>query len=122
MAGSESPDGRYFCYVSDGLWVVPMKDGLPFFSEKRRAAPSANHLKFDISRNGVYFSPILGHPSNPRSQAILFYNFATGRTTPVFTPEKQLGFGLSISRDERSLLFSQTDDSRGDLVLVESSR
>jgi Tol biopolymer transport system component len=127
VAGRESPDGRFFCYFTrdpETLWVMPMKDGVPDASRKRLASEKASSLVFDVSNTGVYFG---GHRNSdlqnlPRFGPIHFYEFATGRTIKVFETEKQFSIGLSVSEDERSLIYSQVDDSRADLMLVEQFR
>ncbi|MFN7938102.1 MAG: winged helix-turn-helix domain-containing protein [Bryobacteraceae bacterium] len=120
MAGGESPDGKYFCYFDDGIWVMPMKNGVPVEAENKKVSEVTSHLRFDISVHGIYFGRSMWGAMG--ANEILFYNFATGRSSLVFATEKPLAFGLSVSRDERILLFSQADASNGDLVMVERFR
>jgi hypothetical protein len=53
---------------------------------------------------------------------VRFYDFATRRTHPAArvgkVPPALGGLGLSVSRDERFLLYAQTEDEESDVMLV----
>jgi Tol biopolymer transport system component/DNA-binding winged helix-turn-helix (wHTH) protein len=130
FAAHESPDGKYFCYLSGlrgQLWVVPIIAGVPQERQRRLAAADANMLLFDVSASGVYFGTavsfgLLNDRNYPDANRLFFYDFATGRATVVAQAQAQLSIGLSVSHDERSLLFSQVDRVGADLMLRESFR
>ena len=70
---------------------------------------------------GIYFINIEArqHP------VIEFFSFATGRVRQMATMEKEAvlwGPNLAISPDGRWLLYSQVDQSGGDITLVENFR
>jgi hypothetical protein len=46
--------------------------------------------------------------------------FASGKTTEIFTLPQPAALGLGISPDYRSLFFSQTDRQDSDIMLVEN--
>jgi Tol biopolymer transport system component len=130
FVGRESPDGKYFCYVSGlrgQLWVVPMIAGLPDERQRRLAATDANMLLFDVSASGVYFGTavsfgLMNDRKHPDANRLFFYDFVTGRVTVAAQPHAQLSIGLSVSPDDRVLLFSQVDRVGADLMLRESFR
>ncbi|MFN7998818.1 MAG: hypothetical protein U0Q18_34660 [Bryobacteraceae bacterium] len=121
-AGFESPDGKYLYYRKDtdpGLWKVPVTGG-----EEARVLPSMCPQYFDVTKRGAYFFSGWFNPS------IQFLNFATGRVVTIADlqlPGKSLesvvlGWGLSVSRDDRSLLYVRREDRGIDLMLVENFR
>ncbi|HUQ90931.1 MAG TPA: winged helix-turn-helix domain-containing protein [Bryobacteraceae bacterium] len=117
----ESPDGKYFCYITraaEGLWMMPIKAGVPDEANKKLVANRANFLVFDVSNSGIYFDGVTG----PANGTLRFYDFATGCITIVVETGKPLSFGLSVSSDERWLLFAQVDRSGADLMLIEGFR
>jgi hypothetical protein len=130
FAARESPDGKYFCYLSGlrgQLWVVPIIAGLPRERQRRLAASDANMLLFDVSTSGVYFGTavsfgLLNDRNHPDANRLFFYDFASGRVTVVAQAQAELSIGFSVSHDERSLLFSQIDRVGADLMLRESFR
>jgi Tol biopolymer transport system component/DNA-binding winged helix-turn-helix (wHTH) protein len=129
FAARETPDGRYFCYVSalrGDLWVIPIEAGVLNESKKRLVARDASMLHFDVSNSGVYF----GNPTtlfalvrdriHRKPQQFLFYDFAKDRVTVIARPANELSIGLSVSRDDRWLLFAQVDRVGADLRLLEN--
>jgi dipeptidyl aminopeptidase/acylaminoacyl peptidase len=125
----ETPDGRFFCYISalsGDLWVIPLEAGVLNQSKKRLVARDASMFQFDVSNSGVYFgnkatfSALLIDRTRRQPQQFLFYDFAKDRLTVVARPAKALSIGLSVSRDDRWLLFSQVDSAGADLWLLEN--
>jgi len=55
-------------------------------------------------------------------QSIQFLKFATGKVAPVITLPRGHTGPLSISPDERYLLYSQLDQRGSDLMLIENFR
>jgi Tol biopolymer transport system component len=109
----ESPDGKTIYYTKNeprpcALWKVPVEGG-----EESQILDSITCLAFAVSREGVYFVSL------PNLQ---YLDFSTGRSKTILTPQKQPEFGLSVSPDERWLLYSQLDQGGSDLMLVENFR
>ena len=73
-----------------------------------------NEFGFCVTPKGVLFS------GGERSPGIQFFNFDTGKILSFFQPERQMTVGLSLSPDQRHLLFSQRESSGSDLMLVEN--
>jgi Tol biopolymer transport system component len=114
----ESSDGQSVYYIkggySGGLWKVPVSGG-----EESQVLPSVFNRAFSLVNDGIYFIPA---PGADRKSSIQFLSFATAKVKTV-APMSALPFeGLSVSPDGRSLLFSQFDDAKSDLMLVENFR
>lgn len=130
FAARETPDGKLLCYLSasaEGLWVMPLNAGVPDEGRKRLVAQQASSLVFDVSNSGVYFGDQtyfgeLNDRNRPRTDTVYFHNFATNRTSVVAKMGKELSIGISVSPDERWLLFSQVDRAGSDLMVVENFR
>ncbi len=65
-----------------------------------------------VARNGIYFVPASD------GSELQFYEFATKRTTTVFRIENHFSFGLSLSPDERYLLFSKNDQENAEIMVI----
>jgi Tol biopolymer transport system component len=109
----ESFDGRWLYYSrADGdspLYRVPVDGG-----EETQVLPRVFEFGFCVTPKGVLFS------GGERSTGIEFLNFDTGKVSPFFQPERQMTVGLSLSPDQRHLLFPQRESSGSDLMLVEN--
>jgi hypothetical protein len=125
----ESPDGEWLYYVkscrrgnsiSQGenastegfeepacLCRVPASGG-----EEEEVLDSPGPWSFAVSERGIYFLP-------RGRNAIEFFRFAGGSVTTVFQPENPSRLSLALSPDGRSLLFTQRDSLKRDLMLAE---
>jgi hypothetical protein len=81
---------------------------------------SVETFGFAPAKKGIYFEKL----NNDGSTSIQFLNLATGKVTTVTTiPRGHLSPGpLSISPDERYLLYPQLDQRGSDLMLIENFR
>ena len=72
---------------------------------------------YAVAKSGVYFAL-------HRGATISYLDFATLRVTTVWTVPKpnSFFFGLSVSPDEKSLLFVTQAPRESDLVLIENFR
>jgi len=108
----ESYDRRWVYYSrADGdspLYRVPVEGG-----EETRVLPRVYEFGFCVTPRGVLFAGGEG------SKGIEFLDFATGKVSAFFQPERQMTVGLSLSPDGRHLLFPQHESSGSDLMLVE---
>jgi Tol biopolymer transport system component len=118
----ESPDGAFLYFSTSaaagdriglsGLWRVPVNGG-----EETPVLPSVTFLNFALSREGIYFIPradVEGH------YAIQFFSFASRKSWEVLPLGDTLSTGLSVSPDSRSLLYTQSDAPKSDLMLVDN--
>src|SRR5262249_49587100 len=113
----ESPDRETLFYAQLGsegaIWKVPVQGG----NAVQVTGPIARDVAFAVSKNGIYYKT----PSeSPKRQLIQFLSFSTGQTRPVVVAEREIGIGLSLSPDERYLIFAQRDHVGRDLMLTEN--
>jgi hypothetical protein len=71
-----------------------------------------------LRANGIYY---LKEGKYPRTSIDLF-EFATGKTIPIWNLEKEPGWGLSMSRDGKSIVYIQNEFSESNLMLVKNFR
>jgi Tol biopolymer transport system component len=77
---------------------------------------------FTVGRKGIYFA--VQAPGTVYATHIAFLDFATRQLTTIteLLPAVGSGDGLSLSPDERTLLFTRCDQETSDLMLVENFR
>jgi hypothetical protein len=116
----ESWDGR-FVYYSEragegerngmgGLRRVPSDGG-----EETLVLPSVTFLNFAVTREGIYFIP---RADSRGRYSLQFHSFATQVSQPILSLNA-IGVGLAVSPDGRSLLYTQRDEPKSDLMLVQ---
>ena len=71
-----------------------------------------------ITSNGIYFMRFGKFPD----VSIDFFEFATGKTLPILTLEKNPGWGLSISNDGKSIVYIQDEFAESNIMLVKNFR
>lgn len=114
--GAESSDGRflYFCKLeARGIWKMSLQDG----KEERvlDQAGGSEWWNWALAHNGIYF---LRHA---KGGAVLdFFDFATGKTVTISTTDRQVFFGLALSADGRSLLYSENVSKDSTIMLVKN--
>lgn len=118
MAGTsalESLDGKFLYFSKDlwgtSIWRIPAGGG-----EETNIVKSA--AGFAVASKGIYFIA----PHSDGSSAVQFHSFATGKVTTIAAIHRPVHWGLSVSPDERYVLYTQVDQSIGDLMLVENFR
>ena len=109
----ESPDGRYLYYINEqGLWRMAVAGGEP-----ERVTPEVRMFMYALAGRSVYFSPapqslrVLRTDSGRQFEYVHFPKDAIGL---------DIGSGLTVSEDEKTILFTQTDRQESDLMLVEN--
>jgi hypothetical protein len=63
----------------------------------------------------IYFLTV---DDSSKQAAIKSFNLASGALTTMRRLEKPWGYGLAVSRDQRSLVYSEVDEAGSDLTLV----
>jgi len=112
----ESRDGKFLYYTktdefANGVWKMPVSGG-----KERLIIPSVAGRNFQVVNEGIYF--IEDDGGKP---AIRFLAFATGKVR-IISRVPSWGGGFSVSADERSVLYVQSDEKGADLMLVENFR
>jgi Tol biopolymer transport system component len=124
VEGFASGDGRFIYYARRmdfrNLWRVPVEGGDESLILDRR---NAEHRRsWAVVEKGVYFAVA----ETPLSSVIEFFSFAAGRVERrVATLEraiKQGPPGLTVSPDERWILYTRIDQSGSDIMLMENFR
>jgi Tol biopolymer transport system component len=126
FAPFESPDRKFICYAKGrsvpGLWKVPVNGG----EETVVLEPLRRNFwgLWTVVAKGIYFLDFIG-PNGTAPAAVKFFSFASNSTTQVATLEK-LRFvhyqGLTVSPDEKAILYPQLDQTAGEVMLVEDFR
>jgi Tol biopolymer transport system component/DNA-binding winged helix-turn-helix (wHTH) protein len=113
----ESLDGSMLYYTKAGndssLWEMPVGGG-----QETELVKFVALFGFTIAKKGIYFDQL----NNDGSNSIQFLKFATGKVTPVMTLPRGRAGPISISPDERYLLYAQLDQRGSDLMLIENFR
>lgn len=119
LVSVESPDGAYLYHVesrssnSPGpLWQIPLNGGAPV-----KLADGAISTAFDAVDGGVYYLERAQQETRLR-----YVDLATRKTTLVAANLGTVSFGLTASRDGRTILFGRVDSSVDDLMVVEHFR
>ena len=114
-AAFESPRGDYLYYAKGrgvtSIWRVPVNGG----EERQVVASMTNQHSFAVVADGIYFIPGDG-------RSIQFRNLMTGETKPIASIDLPAGLGLTVSPDQRWLLYPLQDQMTADLMLVENFR
>ena len=115
LASFETADGDiYFNEEWDGpsrLWRQPAGSGRAI-----QVLEGLVYGNFAMIDRGMYY---LDRRSDPRLQ---YFDLGTRKITTVATGLGIVGFGLTASSDGRTILYSRTDSSVDDLMLVENFR
>ena len=116
----ESPDGTFVYYSKsepNSLWKVPSEGG------KETLVLEALELKVRgcaIVNEGIYFAVERSRDPLKPGPGIDFFSFATTEVRPVLAIEKPIWYGLSVSPDGKSILYTQIDHANTDIMLVEN--
>jgi Tol biopolymer transport system component/DNA-binding winged helix-turn-helix (wHTH) protein len=113
---AESADQKYLFYTKskhNGIWRISLSGG-----EEQQVVSNVAALgsAYALGKQGIYFISL---PGGGLGQHLAFLNFATGQVTSLANIPRPLFLGLTVSPDERILLYSQMDHVNSDLMLVE---
>jgi Tol biopolymer transport system component/DNA-binding winged helix-turn-helix (wHTH) protein len=115
----EAPDGQTIYYSKQtggehtAIWETPSSGG-----PETMVVEFIKMRNFDVARHGIYFVPDAAQPP----YVLRFLDFTTGSVHDVLRLHQQLYSTLSVSPDERWLLYSTIDQEGSDLILVENFR
>ena len=119
MSPVESPDGQflyYSKYEQGGVWRMPLQGGQE--TEILKDVEGGSWPNWGVTADGIYYLKFGEFPV----VTIDFFEFATGKSIPVWTLEKEPGWGLSLSHDGKSLVYIQNEFSESNLMLVRNFR
>jgi len=113
----ESRDGQTLFYCHElpekGVWKIPAQGGM---AERVTGPLSEENCGLAVTDKGIYYAAAL---DSRNRHSIQFFSFSTGRTRDVVVSDRPMGrVGLSVSPDERFVLFVQQDQSASDLMLI----
>jgi len=114
----ESPDGKFVYYergwpAQCSVWKVPVGGG----EEVKVLEPTHPYAGWTVVKQGIYF---FRPPDGRGCSDLCLYTFATGTTSKILTIERNLGYRIAVSPDERTILYGQRDQAGSDLMLVEN--
>ena len=114
----ESLDGHslYFAKHSEveGVWLQT----LPHGQAQQVVSKLYRRNLFAPARNGLFY--IAGTKDGPNHIALFFRSERDGTVKRIHTFEHDIFWGLDLSRDERSIFFSQFEVNNADIMLVEN--
>jgi len=111
----ESPDGKSVLYLNvngTAIRSVPVGGG----PSTLVVAPVRQYPNgFTVTSRGIYYPapPASGGPG-----VVMFMSFSTGARRPVALAHRPFGLGMTVSPDDRYILFDQFDQFEGDLLIV----
>jgi Tol biopolymer transport system component len=114
----ESADGKELYYAPNrrvsGLWKLRLDGG-----KEQQITELVVGSALAATRTGLYFA----RPPRPGGgNSIEFLSFATGKIAAVATTARPILWSLSVSPDERRIIYDQVDQTGSDLMLVENFR
>jgi Tol biopolymer transport system component/DNA-binding winged helix-turn-helix (wHTH) protein len=115
----ESPDGQflyYSKYEQGGVWRMPLQGGQE--SEILKDVEGGGWPNWGLTADGIYYLRFRKFPV----ATIDFFELATGKTIPIWTLEKEPGWGLSLSHDGKSVVYIQSEFSESNIMLVKNFR
>jgi Tol biopolymer transport system component len=115
MRPLESSDGKTVYYVgpANGIWKVPAQGG----EAVRITGPLSDWPLFAVFDEGIFYPAAT---SSAHQGSIQFLKFSTGQSRPVVVTDRLIRGGLSVSPDQRFVVFAQDDQKGSDLMLIEN--
>lgn len=117
----ESLDGKQLFYAKtapdSGLWMAPVSQGTPA-GQETRILKSIWRGYWAVSGDGIYYlNCSSASPDSPKP--VEFLSFGSREITRAALIEHEVhGPGLSVTRDGRSILWTQVDHVDSDIVLA----
>jgi Tol biopolymer transport system component/predicted Ser/Thr protein kinase len=116
---TESHDGTTVYYLkswarSSALCKMPVAGG-----EETQVLADVRSYSFAVVREGIYFISAAGQAAEA---VVQFLEFSSGKVRLVAPAGKETGIGLSVSPDQKHLLFVREEGTGADLMLVENFR
>jgi Tol biopolymer transport system component len=118
LVAFESVDGKWLYYTrsdsTPSLWKMPAGGG-----DETQVVPEVLLRAFAIADHGIYFIP----PPRPNGHSsVEFLSFSSGAIRTVLPLVGRTMWGLSVSPNNRFLIYTQLDQAGSDLMLMENFR
>jgi len=118
ISAVESSDGRYLYYSKfeeGGVWRMAVEG-----REETKVLDIGGDgwPNWALGSEGIYFLK-WSKSSHPTIQLL---SFATGKTHPVLTLDREPGWGIGVSSNGKSIVFTQDDFAESNLMMVENFR
>ena len=97
------------------IWRVPVDGG----AEVSVVDGLSDNLNFAVGGRGLYFVALNDPPDRP---SVDFFDFSTRRRSTLVRLDKSFWLGMTLSPDERSLVFPLVDSAGSNLMLVDKFR
>jgi eukaryotic-like serine/threonine-protein kinase len=112
----ESHDGRTLYFIhpnpAKGIWKMPVEGG-----EATQVTGPVNGLSYAVGREGIFYSSA---PDSSQKGLIRFVSFANRQIRNVVVADRPIGGWISVSPDQRFLLYEQSSHMDNDLMLIEN--
>lgn len=118
----ESWDGKTLFYLAEEqnsavpspLIARPLAGG-----PERKILEAVTHRAFVPVANGIYY---LTREGTPAASVLKFFDFATQRSRLLFRLDQRPFWGLTVSPDQKRILFSQFQPLNSDILSIENFR
>ena len=114
--GFEAPVGKSVYYAKQcgagGLWQQTVPSGTP------HSVIEPLHLRDLVAAGGrgLYY---IARPSGATYPTLFFRPYGGGQGKALYSFTAEIGWGLTLGKDEKSLLYSQLDSGNFDILLVD---
>jgi Tol biopolymer transport system component len=113
----ESVDGKVLYYTKgepSPIFEMPLAN-----KRERQIIDYVFARAFAVVEDGIYY---IGRRGDDRRHPLLFHQFATGRVKEITRLESVQNYGLTVSPDQRTFLFTKSVATGSDIMLVENFR
>jgi Tol biopolymer transport system component len=120
----ESPDGRLLYFTKGrtqaGLWSMPVDGGT------ESAVVDGVHSSFwGVANDGIFFVDYNPDARRTAHKSVKFFSFETRKIKEVASIDKEISNAspaFSVTRDGRSIIWTQIDQRGAQLILIENFR
>jgi len=115
----ESFDGKWIYFrkertsVGAGIWKKPVQGG----EEILVIDHPIGYRQWTLLEDGIYFAY-----QTESSDEVKFYNFKSERTEHIVDIGKEIDWGLCVSPDRRSLIYTHMEPYKSNIMLIENFR
>src|SRR5262245_18539123 len=97
-----------------GIWKIPVQGG----EATQVVTEPVNYIAYAVGAEGIFYSL---EPDNSQQGLIRFFNFSTGQSRTVVVTDRPIDIHpMSLSPDQRFLLFAPYDRTGVDVMLIEN--